>query len=153
MAKRVIRAFHLFCVINGIIEMIIRHPLNLIKDSVTVWILWFSPAKIVMKYRISFKHMVVYEIEFNQADFPSNWSVLTMSTNSRQTRIDESRSLKVSSGRNSMDSDTTVCANGKFRSHDDPKRSKNKNTRIELHTYPPKRKYGGNSFCNIIIFG
>ena len=75
-----------------------------------------------------------------------------MSTNSRLNHIDESRALKVSSGRNSMESDTIVCANGKFRSQDDLTQSKNKNTRIELHSFPPKRKYKGDSFCNIIIY-
>ena len=67
-----------------------------------------------------------------------------MSTNSRLNCIDESRSLKVSSGKNSMNSDTIVCANGGFRSQDEPKKSKNNNTRVELHSFPPKRKYKGN---------
>ena len=75
-----------------------------------------------------------------------------MSTNSRLNHIDESRSLKVSPDRNSLASDAIVCANGKFRSQDDLTQSKNKNTRIELHSFPPKRKYKGDSFCNIIIY-
>ena len=66
-----------------------------------------------------------------------------MSTNSRLNHIDESRALKVSSGRNSMESDTIVCANGKFRSQDELTQSKKKNTRIELHSFPAKRKYRG----------
>ena len=69
---------------------------------------------------------------------------MTMSTNSRSNRIDESRSLKVISGRNSMENDTIVCANGKFRSQDEPKKSQNKGIHIELHSFPPKRKYKGN---------
>ena len=67
-----------------------------------------------------------------------------MSTNSRLNCIDERRSLKVSSGRNSFNDDAIVCANGEFKSQDESKKSKNRNTRIELHSFPPKRKYKGN---------
>ena len=76
-----------------------------------------------------------------------------MSTNSRLNHKDESRSLKVSLERNSMEKDTIVCANGYLRSQDELTKSKNKITRIELQPFPPKRKYRGNSFCNIIIYG
>ena len=95
---------------------------------------------------------MISEIDLNQADFISTLIVRTMSTNSRLNHIDESRALKVSSGRNSMESDTIVCANGKFRSQDELIQSKNKNTRIELHSFPPKRKYRGDSFSNLIIY-
>ena len=76
-----------------------------------------------------------------------------MSTNSRPNHKDESRSLKVSLGRNSIESNTIVCADGKLRSQDEVTKSKNKIPRIELQPFPPKRKYRGNSFCNIIIYG
>ena len=87
---------------------------------------------------------MVSEIELNQANFSSTRTVLTMSANSRLNCIDGSRSLKDSSGRNSMNSETIVCANGEFRSQHEPKKTENRNTPIELHSFTPKRKYKGN---------